>query len=103
VWLRKKRFRTSKNPFIVDHVDPVSLRLDHEHYGHFTEPYRSYNSIYEFCDEWRVDRSPARTVTALVGGLSFRGEAPEGTEGGGDPEGGGTAEEEKRARTVRCC
>jgi hypothetical protein len=74
VWVREKRLRTSKNPFNVDKVDPVITQLDHERYDHITEPYRSYDPIYEFCDEVRADGSPTRSTTTT--------KAVEGTEVG---------------------
>lgn len=48
VWLREKRLRTFETPFNVDEANPVASRLDHNRYDHVTEPYRSYNPIYEF-------------------------------------------------------
>jgi hypothetical protein len=48
VWRREKRLRTANSPFNVDDNDPAASRLDHERFDHITEPYRSYNPIYEF-------------------------------------------------------
>lgn len=48
IWLREKRLRTFGTPFNVDEANPVASRLDHNCYDHITEPYRSYNPIYEF-------------------------------------------------------
>ncbi len=83
VWRREKRLRTSKTPFNVDNVDPVTSRMDHERYDHFSEPYRSYDPIYEFCKETCVSGDPDRTTTAIINDPP-KGKAVEETQG--DPE-----------------
>ncbi|KLU91870.1 hypothetical protein MAPG_10819 [Magnaporthiopsis poae ATCC 64411] len=84
VWLREKRLRTSGNHFDVDDVDPVTSQLDHERYDHFTQPYRSYDPIYEF-KEPHADGNPTRTMTATSNG-PFEGQPAERTEGGAEEE-----------------
>jgi hypothetical protein len=47
VWRRERRLRTANSPFDVDDNDPAASLLNHERFDHITEPYRSYNPIYE--------------------------------------------------------
>jgi hypothetical protein len=85
VWLRERRLRTSKNPFDVDHVDPVTSRLDHERYDHATKPYRSYDPIYEFRGEPRVGGDSTPIATPILDD-SLKRKALEGMEGDQDEE-----------------
>jgi hypothetical protein len=65
IWLREARLRSHKTPYNVNNSDPVESRLDHERYDHFSDPYRSYDPLFEFLSE---EQTTTQGASTLVGG-----------------------------------